>query len=153
MNELIVVDNTTGEVVGLPDNTSEIVSLPSRVTWDVREKFPIFRTDQGESQTLEGDFMVASFIYACWTDQVGQPTCMGSGKFCPEHPDTSEMGIGLLLNTLEFGVIYMSCFGLMKNWAQGLVKRASKNEGMFKAEGTKGINTKHGSMQIPGLAK
>lgn len=149
----MVVDKQTGEVQQWVDNTEEIIQAPIRVTWDVREKSPKFVCDEGESEELSGNLLSATHLYACWGDQIGQPTCMGVGQFCPEHPDGSEKGIGLVLFTDQWGAVYMQCFGLMKNWAQGLVRRASKNESEFSTEGIKSINTKHGTMNIPRLAK
>lgn len=151
MSDLIVIDNTTGEIVGLPDNTVEIASIPIRVTWDVRLSNPTFLCDAGESDELSGTLLQATHLYACWSDIVGQPSCLGTGKNCPNHPETSDNGIGLVLETDQFGLAYLSCFGLMKNFAQGLVRRAHKHEGDFMTSGVKVISTKHGPMRIPGL--
>lgn len=76
---------------------------------------------------------------------------MGVGDFCPDHPDHSAKGIGLVLETMELGTVFMQCFGLMRNWGVGLCRRAEKAEGFFGTEGVKVISTKHGEMRIPRL--
>lgn len=153
MNELAILDTSTGEIVQWSDNTEDIAKSPIRITWDVREKSPAFVGATGEEPFISGQLLSASYLYACWSDQVGQPYCMGSGKQCPDHPDTSDSGIGLVLHTYQFGAVYMQCFGLMKNWAQGLVRLATNNGSEFETSSPKSIPTKHGTMNIPGLVK
>ena len=151
MNNQEIVNMALVQAIELPSDVQKIAELPSRVTWDVRLAEPLFETDFEIAEELSGGLVNATVMYACWTDEIGKPSCLGWGEKCPDHPDSSSPGIMLVLQTNELGLIYMSCFGLLSKWAIGLVKQAVKSEGDFSTKGRKAIKTKFGIMHIPGL--
>lgn len=151
MNELTVINPETGEITQWRDDTQEIIGLPIRLDFDVRQSKPAFYYAGGEEKDISGRLISSTFLYACWSEMVGKPLCMGVGKLCPDHPDHSQPGIGLVLETDQIGVVYMQCWGLLEKWAKGLIRRASKEDGYFCTDGTRDIPTQHGTMKQPRL--
>lgn len=150
-NEIALVGPTS--VIEMPSDAGKILQLPTRITWDVRAPEPFFQDEFQQSDELTGTLLKAGFMYACWTDVIGQPACMGFGEKCPDHPETSAPGIALVLDTEQFGGVYMTCFGLLHKWAIGLVRQSEQSGGSFHAKGQKAIRTRFGTMFIPGFQK
>ena len=166
----IVIDNETGEVMGgdytnisgvtgetlaalVPYNRMTHIAKTAllRAEWD--KKKGVWITDMGESSTLTGEMVKATEIYACWSSQVGKPDCMGFGPICPQHPDKSEMGYRLAIDSEEFGNVYVDLFGLAQRVGAAACKYAVANNDKIAFDGSKAINTQNGTFYIPKIVR
>jgi hypothetical protein len=133
--------------IGGQDETGLIAQeAPLRIDWD--KKAGIWRTDLGETEDLLAFSFVARRIYACWTDNIGQPICLGMGDKCPDHPDTSDKGYLVGMDTQQFGLVIGQFFGL----AQRVMSASAKlyiRQGIVRYVGSREIVTRFGKFQLP----
>jgi hypothetical protein len=165
-NETKTIFNEDGEPVNLPpqnlpatltdatqilpyNQTDIIAMLPERMTWD--KKAGKFVSETIETATLEFKVVGAMFLWAMWSEVVGQPLDIQFGN---QPPDGNyEAGIRLMIEVEDLGYYYLDCYGMAFKFAQGAVKRAETNGGMVKTTGAKAIPTKNGVFMLPVIDK
>lgn len=166
-----VIDNETGEVFGseaLPDDSAQSgetiqalipynrmlnIARNTLTRMDWNKDSGMWVTDLGETDELIGEIIKATEVYSCWSHQIGKPTCQGFGPACPEHPDTSQMGYRLAIDTEEFGNVWVDLYGLAQRAGSSACKVAASNDGKISFKGSKAINTKNGTFYIPKIVK
>lgn len=165
-----IIDGETGEVTGevlypegnasgetlnalVPYNRSKIIARTTLTRMDWDKKAGTWVTDMGETDELTAVLVKATEVYSCWSDQIGKPTCQGFGVSCRLHPETSEMGYRLALDTEEFGNVWVDLYGLAQRIGSAACKHAEAHNGQVNFKGSKVINTQNGPFHIPRIVK
>jgi hypothetical protein len=131
------------------DDTQQIALLPERLTWD--KKAGKFVSEILETDELEFRLVASMFLWAKWSDQVGQPEDVQAGGDRPG--DDYTPGIRLMLEVEDLGFYYLDCWGIAFKFAQGVVKHARTSGGLVKCKGSKAINTKFGVFALPKIVR
>jgi hypothetical protein len=129
------------------DQSADIALLPSRMEWDKRRGMWV--SDTFEDVTLSLRLIASTFVYALWSDKVGQPRCYGIGECCGANPEECNRGIRLFVEVEGLGYYYVDMFGIAVRSAQGIVKFAMANGPVLDFIDKKEVNTKFGKLYIP----
>src|ERR1044071_6918495 len=135
-----VIDNETGEVIDsflvpvdgpetldnlIPYNKMTNIARQtlSRVKWDARGGK--WTSDMGDSNTLTGTLVKATYLYAIWGEKLGEPKYIG---FEPpaNSSEKPEIGYRLAIDSEEFGPCYTDLFGIASRKGSAACKEADK---------------------------
>jgi hypothetical protein len=159
-NQVLTIADVLPEFKGLPTANVGGVILQSgldianylRVDWDKRAAVWVHSAYEDEQLTdLDARLIAAVLLYVKWSDVVGKPLCMDVGQPCDGYPH--DQGIRLYFDDTYLGQCTYDAFGLTYRFAQGVIKEAGNNGGLFAVKGSKIINTKNGQFYVPSIAR
>lgn len=123
----------------------------TRLVWD--KKGGTWSCSLGEFSELKIKPVAASELYAVWTETVGRPAYYGTEK--PEDFAAEEVELGYRVAFMEenLGPCYSDFFGLTRDFAEGICKRAVNNKDVvIHIKGSSVRNTSNGVFYVPKVA-